>query len=261
VSAPAVAEPKPSDPWYHTLDLGGDVVTNGLFDLRGLPESFPLPASLAGKRCLDVGSADGFWAFELERRGAAEVVSLDLEDTTKLDIQGGAAQNGDAAGVGLARRRFEVAKRHFGSKVERVDASIYEISKAELGEFDLVLLGNLLVHLRDPVRGLMSVREVVRGELVSFEPVSIRDSLLAPRRAVATLSEHDPVRWWMANLRGHRRLVSAAGFRTIEDASFFRAPFGPGYPRRPPSLNRRNIAFWLFIRPYGLPSQWVRARP
>ena len=37
-----------------------------------------LPESLAGVRALDIGTFDGFWAFEMERRGA-EVVAIDIE--------------------------------------------------------------------------------------------------------------------------------------------------------------------------------------
>ena len=35
-------------------------------------------------RALDVGTWDGFWAFEMERRGA-EVTALDLDDERDLD--------------------------------------------------------------------------------------------------------------------------------------------------------------------------------
>jgi len=42
------------------------------------PAAKILPADLSGRRALDVGTFDGFWAFELERRGA-EVVAADLE--------------------------------------------------------------------------------------------------------------------------------------------------------------------------------------
>ena len=45
----------------------------------------PLPASLAGRRCLDVGTWDGFWAFEMERRGAASVTAIDIEDPAGWD--------------------------------------------------------------------------------------------------------------------------------------------------------------------------------
>src|ERR1051326_1597538 len=56
--------------WYHTLELPGGVVTPGMFDTRPAATKIGMPPSLAGKRCLDVGTSDGFWAFEMERRGA-----------------------------------------------------------------------------------------------------------------------------------------------------------------------------------------------
>src|ERR1700730_10047735 len=57
--------------WYHTLDLGNGVVTPGFVDHREQVAQHQFPASLAGKRCLDVATFDGFWAFEMEKRGAA----------------------------------------------------------------------------------------------------------------------------------------------------------------------------------------------
>ena len=49
--------------WYHVLELPGGVVTRGHFDCRPIVGKVPLPASLGGKRVLDVGTWDGFWAF------------------------------------------------------------------------------------------------------------------------------------------------------------------------------------------------------
>ncbi len=71
--------------WYHTLDFGDGVVTGGMFDLRPYADRYGLPERLDGMRVLDVGTWDGFWAFEMERRGAAEVVALDLDDERELD--------------------------------------------------------------------------------------------------------------------------------------------------------------------------------
>jgi hypothetical protein len=44
-----------------------------------------LPADLTGRRALDVGSFDGFSAFELERRGA-DVVAIDVEDVGAVPL-------------------------------------------------------------------------------------------------------------------------------------------------------------------------------
>src|SRR5436190_7114492 len=73
-----------SVPWYHSLPLPGGIVTPGSFDMLDELGRLPFPASLQGLRCLDVATADGFWAFEMERRGAAEVVAIDI-DPLRLD--------------------------------------------------------------------------------------------------------------------------------------------------------------------------------
>src|ERR1041384_7819399 len=69
--------------WWHTIDVGPNLVTPGAWDIRHLPAQIPWPDSLAGKRCLDVGTMDGFWAFEMERRGAGEVLAIDVRDSEK----------------------------------------------------------------------------------------------------------------------------------------------------------------------------------
>ena len=45
----------------------------------------PSRERLDGKRCLDVGTYDGFWAFEIEQRGAKEVVAVDVLDPRRWD--------------------------------------------------------------------------------------------------------------------------------------------------------------------------------
>ena len=91
--------------WYHSLELAPGVVTPGWFDLRPVADRV-LPASVAGLRCLDVGTFDGFWAFELERRGAAEVVAIDILDPRQWDWPAGSKQEALAA---LAERKREGA--------------------------------------------------------------------------------------------------------------------------------------------------------
>ena len=55
------------------------------FDHRDLVPHYGLPHDLRGQRALDIGSGDGFWAFELERRGA-EVTSYDIESFRDVDL-------------------------------------------------------------------------------------------------------------------------------------------------------------------------------
>jgi len=66
--------------FYHTIELPGGEVLPGLLSVERLRRrltQFDIPADLRGKRVLDIGAWDGFYTFEMERRGA-HVVALDL---------------------------------------------------------------------------------------------------------------------------------------------------------------------------------------
>lgn len=67
--------------WYHTMELAPDFTTSGEFDHRQYVDHYGLPERMDGMRALDVATFNGFWAFEMERRGA-EVVALDLGATS-----------------------------------------------------------------------------------------------------------------------------------------------------------------------------------
>jgi tRNA (mo5U34)-methyltransferase len=243
-------------PWYHTLELPGGVVTRGYYDLRGVPAQLPLPASLEGKRCLDAATANGFWAFELERRGA-EVVGIDV-DPAQLDWPGGPPATIDEQYRTVAG--FELARDALGSRVQREHVSIYDVTPERLGRFDLVFIGSVLLHLRDPVGALSALRGVVRGELLSLDVVSLSLSLLSRRWALASLSRRDEPRWWTPNRMGHLRWLEAAGLEVVSTGTL-RQPFGALLPRRPAGPKPGEIAFALGPRRFGVPSQWALARP
>src|SRR3954449_5886866 len=102
--------------WYHSIELAPGVVTPGWFDLRPVADKLPWP-DLTGLRCLDVGTFDGFWAFEMERRGAAEVVAADILDPRQWDWPADATEEAVAA-VGERKDQgqgFEIARDALGS--------------------------------------------------------------------------------------------------------------------------------------------------
>ena len=101
-------------PWYHTLELGDGVVTDGMFDHRPVLQHYPLPEDLTGLRCLDVATMDGFWAFEMERRGAASVTAIDLEDPEDLDWPASLRAGHDKQMDETKAERFALAKRALG---------------------------------------------------------------------------------------------------------------------------------------------------
>lgn len=250
-------------PWYHTISLPGEVVTPGFYDTLTAATRVPLPGSLAGKRCLDIGTCDGFWAFELERRGAAEVVGIDLDDPDERDWPGLSRPGSEEER--RSSRAFALAAEALDSRVERLDLSIYELSPERVGSFDFVFLGNLLLHLRDPVGALMATRSVVGGELMCVDAVSLATTIASPRTPAARLSRRPIPYWWIPNLAAFRQYFPKAGLRITDTGRPFFIPFGPGYHPRPPL---RDLArspslafFWGAIHPLGSPSAWVKAEP
>lgn len=215
--------------WYHTLELAPGIVTPGHVDMRGIAAKV-LPDDLSGKRALDIGTFDGFWAFEMERRGA-EVVAIDVE---KIDDAEWPPVNREALLRETARydielgRGFRLAAEILESRARRVVCNLYDVSPERIGgEVDFVFSGSILLHLRDPVRALERVHGVLSagGELRLMEPFSVALSLRSPRTPAATFN---PLRtqfnWWVPNLAGLNAWLAAAAFERIERLAFLRPP-------------------------------------
>lgn len=216
--------------WYHTLELAPGVVTPGWQDTRPVAGGLPWP-DLRGLRCLDVGTFDGFWAFELERRGG-ETVAVDVLDPEEWDWPHGSDPAVKAAiGARKARGRgFEIAQAALGTRVERLECSVYDLDPETHGRFDFVYVGSLLVHLRDPVRALERVRAVCAGTLMVVDGIDLLLTLAHPTRAVATLDGRGRPWWWHVNQAGLRQLVEAAGFTVTHGPRRLFIPPGAGQP-------------------------------
>ena len=223
--------------WYHTLELAPGVVTPGWFDTREVAKRFPFP-DLHGRRCLDVGTFDGFWAFEMESRGAADVTSIDIIDPTQWDWPWGSDDNVLDA---IAERKgsgdgFMIAKEARGSSVSRVECNVYDLDPAVHGTFDFVYVGSILLHLRDPVRAVERIRSVCSGAALFVDAIDVRLTAMLPRRAVAGLDGLGRPWWWKPNLAGLVRMVEAGGFESARKPMTVHMPPGRGQERAPVSL-------------------------
>ena len=252
--------------WYHTIDLPGGVTTPGWFDLRPVVDRLPWP-EVAGRRCLDVGTYDGFLAFTMEARGAAEVVAADIDDHRLWDWpvdMRATARDGLEAVAGEKGRGFRIAAEALGSSVRRVPLSIYDLSPETVGRFDVVVVGSLLLHLRDPLRALEAVRSVCGGVLLSMESVDLGLTALHPRKPVARLNGVGELcQWWEASVAGHRQMVRSGGFTVERTAGPYEVPFGPAHP--PKRRGLRTVPDRVLRRVLtggpGVPHSAVLARP
>ncbi len=254
-----------SVPWYHTIELPGGLITPGEYDLRPTLRKLPFPDSLAGQRCLDVGTHDGFWAFAMEQRGADSVVAIDVDDPGSLDWPVPMPPIGEETLAYLERQRraFWIAHEALGSSVERLDLSVYSLSRERVGEFDFAFVGTLLHHLRDPVRALAAVRDVVRGKLLVCAVFSISKTVVHPYTPVVELLPGRQPFWHYPNLAGLRRQMESSGWRILETGRPFFQDYGAGTRREGylatlKNKNWRHVPRQLLLR-RGIPHTWVLA--
>lgn len=253
--------------WYHTLEVAPGITTPGWFDLRPISHRMPWP-DVRGKRCLDVGTSDGYLAFELERRGASEVVATDLADHELWDWP----PHVRARGVEYLRlvagaekgKGLRVARDLLGSAIEPVQVSAYDLSPDTVGEFDVVVCGSLLLHLRDPIRALTAIRSVCRGSLLCTNQIELGLTLRERGTPVARLrGTEDECQWWVPNPAGHSHMIRSAGFEIERASRPYAIPFGRGHsslgrsPRRLLSKTARR----LIAGNDGVPHHAVLARP
>jgi tRNA (mo5U34)-methyltransferase len=188
--------------WYHTIDLGGGIVTRGVDDSKLRLARVQLPESLAGKSVLDIGAWDGFFSFECERRGAARVV---------------AADHFSWHGTGWGTKAgFTLARQALGSRVEDLDIDVMDLTPERVGSFDLVLFLGVLYHLRHPFLALERVASVTRGQLI-LETVVDLVGFRRPAMAFYPGRElnNDPTNWWGPNVPAVRGMLESLGFNQV----------------------------------------------
>ena len=170
----------------------------------------------------------------MERRGAAEVVAIDVDDPERLDF----AIDYKAAGpkhireIGAERGPgFAEVKSALGSSVQRRNRSVYDLDPVEDGHFDVVVCGAILLHLRDPVLALERMREVCDGTLILVEAIDPRLELLAPRYPSAAVRPFAD-QWWVTNSPGLEKLLWTGGWDVVQRCPRFLFPYGPAGPPR-----------------------------
>jgi len=153
--------------WYHRIEIRPGISTPGINDSQLALQLLDPPVDCTGLRVLDLGTRDGFFAFEMERRGA-EVLAVDIEE-------GG----------------FMVASRLVGSRVPFLRRDLHELTPDAIGTFDIVLFLGLLYHLPDPIAALRIVRALCCRAMY-LESVVIDQNLLMEDGSFCELADLHP---------------------------------------------------------------------
>lgn len=190
--------------WHHSIDLGHGIITPGQDNSSRKLTRLELPESLAGKTVLDVGAWDGFFSFEVERRGANRVLATDSYSWN------GSHDWGD-------KRGFILAREALNSKVEDMDIDVLDLSPERVGTFDIVLFLGVLYHMKHPMLSVERVASVTKG-MVIVETVV--DMLQCRRAAMAFYPGDelgkDATNWCGPNPAAVVGMLRAAGFKRVE---------------------------------------------
>jgi tRNA (mo5U34)-methyltransferase len=248
--------------WYHTVELPQGLVTPGQYDFRMSLPCFQFPENMQGMTVLDVGSATGFFAFEFERRGA-KVISVEVPSLAALDRFPGQTVEQTLekiAGMLVPESKghlkdrvtkytpdelycylldgpFELCRRLLNSRVERRFTTVYELSEAVLGigEFDLVFMGDILLHTLNPLQALAAVAPLCRGVLVLSQMMPEAQD---QQPAMLYVGGEDPIldhiSWWLPNKLCIVQVLRKLGFRSVAEVghhSGVHRPFGYVYDR------------------------------
>lgn len=186
--------------WYHSIELPNGSIIPGyqsLDVLRGRMAQFPVPADLRGKRALDIGAWDGWFSFELERRGA-RVLAV---DSTALE-------------------RFRVARELLGSQVEYVIDDVCRLSPARIGYFDVVMFLGVLYHLKHPMLALEKICELSTG-VVCVESFVTDDGANPAAKPVIEFYESNELcgqidNWVAPNVACLLAMCRSAGFARVQ---------------------------------------------
>lgn len=189
--------------WWHSFDLPDGTHIEGVNPIDSQKRrirQFPIPEDLHGARVLDIGAWDGWFTFEMERRGA-DVVAVDNWDNARF-------------------RQIHAALR---SHADYRIMDVYDLTPASVGRFDIVLFMGVLYHLKHPLLALERVCSITAG-LAAVDSFILQEKLRpgekVPDRPIMEFFENEEFggqadNWCAPNLACLMAMCRTAGFARV----------------------------------------------
>lgn len=213
--------------WYHTIELPYGITTNGEYDHRKYLDFYDIPEDLSGKSVLDVGAASGFFSFEFERRGG-NVTATDITDWAQLDLGPNYKTHHSKSSLNeFLTEPFKLAKKALQSKVEKKSVSSYDLSPETIGTHDIVFCGSVLLHLMNPIKALIGIRNVTKEYAIIATAIapSANSEPIALMKGFMTGDV-----WWIPTKECLQLMAISAGFAGVEWISDFHLNYRDGRP-------------------------------
>lgn len=216
------------DFWYHSYHFDNGFVQRGDYDIGLDIAGYGFPQDMAGMQVLDIGTGSGWFSTYFEQLGA-EVVTADVRGWCDYDVFGRheyphvtteksapdrMSPDGQAIYYSPTSRGFWIMKEILGLQAKYVNARVYHISPELFHgkKFDLVFMGSVLMHVRDPIGALMAARSVCRGSLIAT--TYILPDTYGPEPVMRMWEGGDRfgVSWWKPNQACLIQWLKASGF-------------------------------------------------
>jgi hypothetical protein len=212
--------------FYHTIDIPGYGSMKGEWDLRQGVDRYLGGVDFTRKRVLEMGTANGFLCFEMERRGA-DVVAVDLSEEQSWDIvpyTKSDAEDADATRKAHMRKvnnAYWLGHSAFGSRAKVVYTTVYSVPE-QIGAVDVSTFGSILLHLRDPFLALWNALRLTRETVIVTEllvrrdmfPLNVLDAFQRPAmRFYPDPKTGRPYEtWWSLSPALVQRFIGVLGF-------------------------------------------------
>jgi O-methyltransferase len=223
VAAPRQFDGPESCDFYHTMDIPGAGLVQGIWDLRGYVDDYLGRMSFAGKRVLEVGPASGFLTVEMEKRGA-NVVAIEIPDEAEWDFVPYPASVMEPV-YGPRRRHMARIKNSWWlthaahrSQAEIVYTDVYRLPDA-LGLFDVATMGLVLLHCHSPLQIIEQCAKRANSLVITdfyhpdLEGRPICKLIPAPENAIWDT-------WWSFSTDIIIQFLGVMGFSSVQVSTF-----------------------------------------
>lgn len=189
--------------WIHTIDLGNGVLTPGKWPANPHILEAMDGINFEGKKVLDVGTCNGLWTFEAEKRGAIHVSSIDY-----------------LTHVGYwCTPAFKLAHRVLKSRaIYNPDLSVYDVENLAIYDFDVIIFCGVYYHLKNPLLAFAKLRKILRsgGTLIIEGPV-IQDDKRCYAKFLYKDADPDRSNWWIPTSRCLREWIECSFFEITKE--------------------------------------------
>ena len=186
----------------------------GEWDLRATIDDYLGNLDYQGKRVLDVGTANGFLCFEMEKRGA-DVVGYDLSELYDWDgVPYDAIMPMEKMKEGRAHFRkmnnaFWLSRQVRNSNARMIHGTVYDIPQ-DIEPFDIAMFGSILLHVRDPFLALQ------RAAAITKEAIVVTDVYSETTQFIPDPDNGRQDTWWNFSPERIIQFLRVLGFPNVE---------------------------------------------